>query len=183
MDYLAQCLVIKHELFRSHLRFISELSRRARAPCRHPVAVSRAESDGRKPNVRSKVILNFMSSSNRLSYRAAHPGINGQVLNCERIGMGPVYRAPSLLKYLFRRRFVRLKILALMGALLFSSMLFADTLGFFEQKFSAINFERGKWSRGVQPPVIRTRQLRAGRKSRFSAWARVTSSHSRRKKD
>jgi hypothetical protein len=47
---------------------------------------------------------------------------------------------------------VRLKTLALIGALLFSSMLFADTLGFFEQKFSAINFERGKWLRSVQLP-------------------------------
>jgi hypothetical protein len=47
---------------------------------------------------------------------------------------------------------VRLKTLALTGALLFSSMLFADTLGFFEQKFSAVNFERGKWSRTAQFP-------------------------------
>lgn len=47
---------------------------------------------------------------------------------------------------------MRRKTLALMGALLFSSMLCADTLGFFEQKFSAINFERGKWTRTVQLP-------------------------------
>jgi hypothetical protein len=45
-----------------------------------------------------------------------------------------------------------MKILAFLGALLLSVTLFADTLGFFEQKFSSINFEKGKWSRLVQLP-------------------------------
>jgi len=30
--------------------------------------------------------------------------------------------------------------------------MFADTLGFVEQKFSYLNFEKGKWSRSVQLP-------------------------------
>jgi hypothetical protein len=47
---------------------------------------------------------------------------------------------------------MRIRTLAFMGALLLSVTLFADTLGFFEQKFSAMNFEKGKWSRLVQLP-------------------------------
>jgi hypothetical protein len=47
---------------------------------------------------------------------------------------------------------VKKKTLALAGALLFSGAVFADTLGFVEQKFSHLNFEKGKWSRSVQTP-------------------------------
>jgi hypothetical protein len=47
---------------------------------------------------------------------------------------------------------VRPRILRLVGALLCSLTLFADTLGFVEQKFSHLNFEKGKWSRAEQPP-------------------------------
>jgi hypothetical protein len=37
-------------------------------------------------------------------------------------------------------------------ALLLSGTLGADTLGFVEQKFSDLNFEKGRWSRTVQLP-------------------------------
>ena len=47
---------------------------------------------------------------------------------------------------------VRPRILTLVGALLCSLTLFADTLGFVEQKFSHLNFEKGKWTRTEQPP-------------------------------
>ncbi len=38
------------------------------------------------------------------------------------------------------------------GALLFRTFLGADTLGFVEQYFSVLNFEKGKWSRTAQLP-------------------------------
>ena len=38
----------------------------------------------------------------------------------------------------------------LAGAVLLSSVLHAETLGFFEQRFTAINFEKSKWSRTEQ---------------------------------
>lgn len=44
------------------------------------------------------------------------------------------------------------KVFMLIEAALVSVTLFADTLGFFEQKFSAINFEKGQWERTVQLP-------------------------------
>jgi hypothetical protein len=47
---------------------------------------------------------------------------------------------------------VRIKTWALIGAPLLCVTLFADTLGFFEQKFSAINFEKGQWDRTAQLP-------------------------------
>lgn len=47
---------------------------------------------------------------------------------------------------------VRPRILPLVGAFLCSLTLFADTLGFVEQKFSHLNFEKGKWVRTEQPP-------------------------------
>jgi hypothetical protein len=47
---------------------------------------------------------------------------------------------------------VKKKLLAFAGALLFSGNVFADKLGFVEQKFSHLNFEKGKWSRFVQMP-------------------------------
>ncbi len=37
-------------------------------------------------------------------------------------------------------------------ALLLSTVLCADTLGYVEQKFSAINFEKGKWTRTAHLP-------------------------------
>jgi hypothetical protein len=42
--------------------------------------------------------------------------------------------------------------LARIGVLLLTTTGFADTLGFVEQKFSHLNFEKGKWSRSVQMP-------------------------------
>ena len=39
-----------------------------------------------------------------------------------------------------------------LGCLLLAALLGADTLGFVEQKFSDIHFEKGKWSRTVQLP-------------------------------
>lgn len=47
---------------------------------------------------------------------------------------------------------MKVALLALSGLLSLSGMLFPDSLGFFEQKFGAINFERGKWSRTAQLP-------------------------------
>jgi hypothetical protein len=47
---------------------------------------------------------------------------------------------------------VKKKLLAFAGALLFSGTVFADKLGFVEQKFSHLNFEKGKWTRTVQMP-------------------------------
>jgi hypothetical protein len=44
------------------------------------------------------------------------------------------------------------KVLALMGALLLSMASSADSLGFFEQKFGSLNFEKSKWTRTVQFP-------------------------------
>ena len=41
---------------------------------------------------------------------------------------------------------------AFVGALFLSLTMFADTLGFVEQKFSHLNFEKGKWNRIEQPP-------------------------------
>lgn len=38
------------------------------------------------------------------------------------------------------------------GALVISLTLWAESLGFFEQKFSSINFEKGKWNRTEQLP-------------------------------
>ena len=44
------------------------------------------------------------------------------------------------------------KLFVFAGALLLSVTVFADTLGFVEQKFSHLNFEKGKWTRFVQMP-------------------------------
>lgn len=43
-------------------------------------------------------------------------------------------------------------LLALSAILLFRSALGADTLGFVEQYFSDLNFEKGNWTRVGQPP-------------------------------
>jgi len=47
---------------------------------------------------------------------------------------------------------VKIQCLVFPGLLLLSLTVFADTLGFVEQKFSDINFEKGKWNRAVQAP-------------------------------
>src|SRR3954466_3121681 len=47
---------------------------------------------------------------------------------------------------------MRTKALIFLGSLLVSAVLSADTLGFVEQKFSDLHFEKGKWSRTVQLP-------------------------------
>ena len=47
---------------------------------------------------------------------------------------------------------MKIQSLAFPGLLLLSLTVFADTLGFVEQKFSDINFEKGKWTRVAQPP-------------------------------
>ena len=57
---------------------------------------------------------------------------------------------------------VNVKILALGGLLLLSFALCGDTLGFFEQKFGSINFEKSKWSRTVQLPCYTYTALENG---------------------
>jgi hypothetical protein len=47
---------------------------------------------------------------------------------------------------------MRFKSRTAIAALLLSGTLGADTLGFVEQKFSDLNFEKGKWSRTAQLP-------------------------------
>ena len=54
------------------------------------------------------------------------------------------------------------KTLALIGFLSFASALFADTLGFLEQRFSALSFEKNKWSRVAQPPCFTYTALEDG---------------------
>jgi hypothetical protein len=44
------------------------------------------------------------------------------------------------------------KALVYIGALLLCVALSAEPLGFFEQKFTSINFDKGKWSRTAQLP-------------------------------
>ena len=56
------------------------------------------------------------------------------------------------------------------GVLFFTVTLFADTLGFVEQKFSHLNFEKGKWSRTGKCPVTRT--LRPRTAPRLMSWIR-----------
>jgi hypothetical protein len=47
---------------------------------------------------------------------------------------------------------MRLAASVLLGSLFLLTTLGADTLGFVEQKFSDLHFEKGKWSRTVQLP-------------------------------
>ena len=47
---------------------------------------------------------------------------------------------------------MRLNGIVLLGSLLLAKTLGADTLGFFEQKFSDLHFEKGSWSRTVELP-------------------------------
>ena len=47
---------------------------------------------------------------------------------------------------------MRTGFLVVLGTLLISALLNADTLGFVEQKFGDLHFEKGKWSRTVQLP-------------------------------
>jgi hypothetical protein len=65
---------------------------------------------------------------------------------------------------------VRRKPLILIVAALFSSALFAETLGFFEQRFFSINFERNKWNRAEQPPCWTYTALEAGAKVDVMRW-------------
>jgi hypothetical protein len=46
----------------------------------------------------------------------------------------------------------RNRIVLLVGSVLLSQTLGADTLGFFEQKFSDLHFEKGSWSRTAELP-------------------------------
>jgi len=48
--------------------------------------------------------------------------------------------------------FMRLMTSVLLASVLLLATLGADTLGFVEQKFSDLHFEKGKWSRTVQLP-------------------------------
>ncbi len=57
---------------------------------------------------------------------------------------------------------MRLKTFVFLGYLLFSTMIAADTLGFVEQKFSDLHFERMKWSRSVQLPCYTYTALEDG---------------------
>ena len=45
-----------------------------------------------------------------------------------------------------------MKALLCVGSLLLALAMSAETLGFFEQKFTSINFDKGKWSRTAQLP-------------------------------
>ncbi|MBV9223621.1 MAG: hypothetical protein JOY85_06315 [Acidobacteriaceae bacterium] len=54
------------------------------------------------------------------------------------------------------------KTLIVVGWLLLSGTLPADTLGFVQQKFGDIHFERGKWSRTVQSPCYTYTALEDG---------------------
>jgi len=54
------------------------------------------------------------------------------------------------------------KTLAIAGMALLSSLVFAESLGFVEQKFSHLNFERGKWSRTAQLPCYTYTALENG---------------------
>jgi hypothetical protein len=47
---------------------------------------------------------------------------------------------------------VRIAASVALGILLFSVLVSADTLGFVEQKFSDLHFEKGRWSRTAQLP-------------------------------
>ena len=47
---------------------------------------------------------------------------------------------------------MRLNMTILLGSLFLSQTLGADTLGFFEQKFSDLHFEKGAWSRTAELP-------------------------------
>jgi hypothetical protein len=47
---------------------------------------------------------------------------------------------------------MRLSIAIFIAFLLSLTTLGADTLGFVEQKFSDLHFEKGKWTRSAQPP-------------------------------
>lgn len=50
---------------------------------------------------------------------------------------------------------MRFQIRTVLAALLLAGTLGADTLGFVEQRFTDLHFEKGKWSRAVQLPCYR----------------------------
>ncbi len=54
------------------------------------------------------------------------------------------------------------KPLIFLGYLILSTMLGADTLGFVEQKFSDLHFERGRWNRSLQLPCYTYTALEDG---------------------
>jgi hypothetical protein len=57
---------------------------------------------------------------------------------------------------------MKLKGIICLGDFVFSTMLAADTLGFVEQKFSDLHFEKGKWSRSLQLPCYTYTALEDG---------------------
>src|SRR5690349_4890440 len=52
----------------------------------------------------------------------------------------------------FEAWIMKVKAWLAIGVVMLSLRLSAEPLGFFEQKFSSINFEKGKWSRSAQLP-------------------------------
>jgi hypothetical protein len=54
------------------------------------------------------------------------------------------------------------KSIILLGYFVLSTMLGADTLGFVEQKFSDLHFEKGRWSRSLQLPCYTYTALEDG---------------------
>lgn len=57
---------------------------------------------------------------------------------------------------------MRYKILIVLASILISMPLEADTLGFIEQKFSDLHFEKGKWSRTMEHPCYSYEALEDG---------------------
>ena len=57
---------------------------------------------------------------------------------------------------------MKLKAIVCLGYFVFSTVLGADTLGFVEQKFSDLHFEKGKWSRNLQLPCYTYTALQDG---------------------
>jgi hypothetical protein len=54
------------------------------------------------------------------------------------------------------------KAIIFLGYFVLSTMLGADTLGFVEQKFSDLHFEKGRWSRSLQLPCYTYTALEDG---------------------
>lgn len=54
------------------------------------------------------------------------------------------------------------KTVIFLGYFILSTMLGADTLGFVEQKFSDLHFEKGRWSRSLQLPCYTYTALEDG---------------------
>ena len=73
-----------------------------------------------------------------------------------------------------------MKALVCIGALLLCVALSAEPLGFFEQKFTSINFDKGKWSRTEQLPCYTYSAKENGATVEVLGSAPATSSHSER---